>query len=72
MGQIHNRMPVILPEFDWDRWLDPTLTDATSFFSLLGPAPDDLLEAIPVGPLVNSARNQGRGLVEAVGAALVG
>lgn len=31
----------------------------------------DLLEAIPVGPLVNSARNQGRELIEAVGAALV-
>jgi putative SOS response-associated peptidase YedK len=71
MGQIHNRMPVILSELDWDRWLDPTLTDATSFFPLLGPAPDDLLEAIPVGPAVNSARNQGRELVEAVGPARV-
>jgi putative SOS response-associated peptidase YedK len=69
-GQIHNRMPVILSEFDWDRWLDPTLTDPTSFFPLLGPAPDDLLEAIPVGSLVNSARNQGRELVDAVGPAL--
>jgi putative SOS response-associated peptidase YedK len=64
-------MPVILPEFDWDRWLDPTLTDATSFFELLAPASDDLLEAIPVGPGVNSARNQGRELVEAVGPALI-
>jgi putative SOS response-associated peptidase YedK len=72
VGQIHNRMPVILVEFDWDRWLDPTLTDATSFFELLAPAPEDLLEAIPVGPGVNSARNQGRALVEAVGPALVG
>jgi putative SOS response-associated peptidase YedK len=72
ISQIHNRMPVILAEFDWDRWLDPTLTDATSLFPLLGPAPDDLLQAIPVGPLVNSARNQGRELIEAVGPALVG
>jgi putative SOS response-associated peptidase YedK len=72
MGQIHNRMPVILAEFDWDRWLDPTLTDATSLFELLAPAPEDLLEAIPVGPGVNSARNQGRALIEAVGPALVG
>jgi putative SOS response-associated peptidase YedK len=70
LGHIHNRMPVILPELDWDRWLDPTLSDATSFFELLGPAPDDLLEAVPVGPLVNSARNQGRELIEAVGPAL--
>jgi putative SOS response-associated peptidase YedK len=72
LGQIHNRMPVILAEFDWDRWLDPTLTDATSLFELLAPARDDLLEAIPVGSGVNSARNQGRALVEAVGPALVG
>ena len=71
MGQIHNRMPVILSEFNWDRWLDPAETDAAGFFPLLGPAPDDLLEAIPVGPAVNSARNQGRELVEAVGPALV-
>lgn len=70
LGQIHNRMPVILPELDWDRWLDPAVTDAASFFGLLGPAPDDLLEAVPVGPLVNSARNQGRELIEPVGPAL--
>ncbi|MGD0862711.1 MAG: hypothetical protein ABSA21_08100 [Candidatus Limnocylindrales bacterium] len=56
-------MRVILPELDWDRWLDPTVTDAASFFDLLGPAPDDLLEAVPVGSLVNSARNQGPELV---------
>lgn len=72
VGQIHNRMPVILTEFDGDRWLDPTLTDATSLCELLAPAPDDLLEAIPVGSGVNSARNQGWALVEAVGPALVG
>ena len=71
LGQIHNRMPVILAEFDCDRWLDPSMTDAASFFPLLGPASDDLLEAIPVGPRVNSARNQGRELVEPMGPALV-
>ena len=72
MGQIHKRMPVILPELEWDRWLDPQVTDAASLLPLLGPAPDDLLEAIPVGPLVNSAQNQGRELVEPVGPALAG
>jgi putative SOS response-associated peptidase YedK len=44
-------MPVILSEMDWDRWLDPTLADPTSLLPLLRPAPDDLLEAIPVGHL---------------------
>jgi putative SOS response-associated peptidase YedK len=63
-------MPVILAEFDWDDWLDPNLTDPTSVLPLLGPAAADLLEAIPVGPRVNSARNQGPELVEPVGPAL--
>ena len=65
-------MPVVLSESHWDTWLDPDLTDPTSLFDLLRPAPDDLLEAIPVGPLVNSARNQGRELIEGVGPALTG
>ena len=67
MSQIHNRMPVILPEYDWERWLDPTVIDPAAFAEILAPAPDDLLEAYPVGPDVNSARNQGPELVEAVG-----
>jgi putative SOS response-associated peptidase YedK len=71
LSQVHSRMPVILSELAWDQWLDPRLTDVTNLLPLLRPAPDDLLEAIPVGPLVNSARNQGRELVEAVGPALV-
>ena len=60
-------MPVILPEYDWERWLDPTVIDPAAFAEILAPAPDDLLEAYPVGPDVNSARNQGPELVEAVG-----
>jgi putative SOS response-associated peptidase YedK len=70
LGQIHDRMPVILPETDWDHWLDPTVTEVADFFPLMQPAPDDLLEAIPVGRLVNSARNEGPELVEPVGPAL--
>ena len=71
LGMIHNRMPVVLSEFDWDNWLAPPLTAATNLLPRLQPAADDLLEAIPVGPRVNSARNQGRELIEAVGPALV-
>jgi putative SOS response-associated peptidase YedK len=70
VGQIHDRMPVILPESDWDRWLDPNSTDVAAFFPLLQPAPDDMLEAIPVGKLVNSARNEGPELVGPIGPAL--
>jgi putative SOS response-associated peptidase YedK len=71
LAQIHGRMPVILNEFDWDRWLDPKLTDLASLVSLLRPAPEDTLEALPVGPAVNSGRSEGRELIEPVGPALV-
>ena len=36
MGEIHDRMPVILPASAWDRWLDPELDDVEA---LAGPAP---------------------------------
>jgi putative SOS response-associated peptidase YedK len=43
-----------------------------SFMPLLAPAPDDLLEAIPVGPRVNPVRNQGPELTEAIPSLVVG
>lgn len=59
VGQLHDRMPAILDRADWPRWLDPWLTDAGPVSTLLRPAPDDLLELIPVSPLVNSPNNEG-------------
>lgn len=58
---VHDRMPLVLGEADWDRWLDP---DA--------PAPADLLAAPPdtaglamreVSRLVNSVANNGPELI---------
>jgi putative SOS response-associated peptidase YedK len=63
-GQIHSRMPLVVPERDWDRWLNP---DA--------PADDDLLDRPPdvqgicmreVSTLVNNVRNNGPELLESV------
>ncbi|HEX5414823.1 MAG TPA: SOS response-associated peptidase [Chloroflexota bacterium] len=57
MAAIHERMPVILPENVWDLWLDPGVDDPALLQSLLVPAPDDLVRAYPVSPLVNNVRN---------------
>lgn len=57
MAGIHDRMPVILPEGDWDRWLDTAGNEPRHVADLLAPAPDDLLEAIPVSQKVNAVRN---------------
>ncbi len=64
MRPIHNRMPVVLAEEAWDRWLDPALPDLGELQGLLMPAPDDDLEAYPVSRAVNNVRNNGPGLIE--------
>ena len=63
VGPIHDRMPVILPPTVWDTWLDQSNQDADALAKLLVPAPDDLLEAYPVGFDVSNVRNNGDHLV---------
>ena len=70
MRPIHNRMPVVVPESAWDRWLDPTLTKPAELAELKGllvPAPDDALEIYRVSRRVNSVRNDGPDLVVPLG-----
>ena len=66
VAPLHDRMPVVLEERDWDRWLDPDSGDVDALAHLLQPAADDLLVAYPVGTAVNSADNDGPELVERV------
>ena len=63
---IHDRMPVVLPPAAWDAWLDPDNSDVDVLAGLLVPAPDALLEAVPVSSAVGSVRNDGPELVERV------
>jgi putative SOS response-associated peptidase YedK len=67
LAPLHDRMPVVLEERDWDRWLDPAADDVDALARLLVPAPDDVLVAYPVSSAVNSADNDGPELVEQVG-----
>jgi putative SOS response-associated peptidase YedK len=64
MRPIHNRMPVVIPESAWDRWLDPTLADPAELKGLLVPAEDGVLTAYRVSQRVNNVRNDGPDLVE--------
>lgn len=63
LAPIHHRMPVILDEKDWDLWLDPAATER-ELRALLRPAPDDMLEAIPVSTRINRAANDDPSLIE--------
>jgi putative SOS response-associated peptidase YedK len=55
-------MPVIIPPEAWEEWLRPGQAQGI-LDELLVPAPDDLLEAHPVGTTVNNAANDGAHLI---------
>jgi len=55
-GEIHDRMPVILPTGSYDVWLDAE-ADRDELYGLLAPYPEDEMEAYPVSRFVNSPSN---------------
>jgi putative SOS response-associated peptidase YedK len=55
-GEIHDRMPVILPAGSYDAWLDPD-AERDELYGLLAPYPEDEMEAYPVSRFVNSPSN---------------
>ncbi|HUG93913.1 MAG TPA: SOS response-associated peptidase [Planctomycetaceae bacterium] len=55
---LHDRMPVILDETAYDRWLDPELDDRDELESLLLPFPARRMKAWPVSTVVNNPRNE--------------
>ncbi|MGA8546170.1 MAG: SOS response-associated peptidase [Mycobacterium sp.] len=62
LGEIHDRMPLIVREPDWDRWLDPDVPADTELLA----APPDVhgIEMREISTLVNSVRNNGPELLE--------
>jgi putative SOS response-associated peptidase YedK len=66
MRPLHDRMPAILHEADYEAWLKPQDRTRAELASLLAPYPAEEMRAYPVSPLVNSARNEGPELIEAV------
>jgi putative SOS response-associated peptidase YedK len=63
VGELHDRMPVVLEPQDWPTWLDEIEDDPTA---LLKPARDDVLKVWSVSKQVNSTKNNGAELLEAV------
>jgi putative SOS response-associated peptidase YedK len=65
LRDLHDRMPVILAELDWDAWLDPAVPPEAAL-ALLKPCPEDWLDRYPVSTRVNSVRNDDPTLIEPV------
>jgi putative SOS response-associated peptidase YedK len=66
LGQIHDRMPMVIAPDSWADWLDPANTDTSDLQGLLVPAVSDGLESYPVSTAVNSVRHNGPDLLDRV------
>jgi putative SOS response-associated peptidase YedK len=67
LATVHSRMPMFLPKDRWEAWMDPALQDVNKVRSLFdGFQPDAHLRFWTVSDAVNSIRNSGPELIEAV------
>jgi len=57
---IHHRLPLVIQQKDFDRWLDCRKQEPRDVADLMTPVQDDFFEAIPVGKAVNKVANAGR------------
>jgi putative SOS response-associated peptidase YedK len=64
LAPVHHRMPVVLSQHNWDEWLQPGPLPPGRLAELLVPAPEESLDAYPVGEEVNKAGNDGPELIE--------
>ena len=60
MSDIHHRMPVILEQDQWDKWLNEPSSE------LLKPCPDDWLNAHKVTTRMSSGRYQSEGAIKSI------
>lgn len=63
---VHERMPVILPEKDWDAWLDLSLTEPQEILPLLKPYASEVMQVNPVSLKVNSPAHEGRDCIQVI------
>lgn len=66
MARLHHRMPVILPERTWARWLDPDPLLSDALEGMFDPYPADEMEAFEVSTAVNSPANDAPELIQPV------
>jgi putative SOS response-associated peptidase YedK len=63
MAEIHNRIPVILDESDWPKWLGEEPATEQELLALLRPCPDERLNIWRVDNKVGNVHNTGPELI---------
>ena len=66
MAELHDRMPVILDEADWPKWLGEQPATKDELCALLKPCPDGALTIWPVDNKVGNVRNMGPQLIRPI------
>ena len=66
LGEIHDRMPLVLSRTSWERWLDPAVPDPAELLRAWDEADGEHLELRPVATTVNSVDNNGPDLLARV------
>jgi putative SOS response-associated peptidase YedK len=64
VGQIHDRMPMIIEPELWADWLDPDNTEISQLQAAMVPAMKGAMTSYPVSTAVNNVRNNGPELIE--------
>jgi len=64
LAPIHDRMPAILPRENWSRWLGEEPAEKDALLALLVPYPAERMRVYPVGPRVNSVKNDDAALID--------
>ena len=64
LAGLHDRMPVIVADSDWERWLDPAPADTGELLGLIQPTDDVALQIDAVARYVNDVRRDGPELIE--------
>src|SRR5271157_3902399 len=59
MGELHNRMPVIVDQADWPKWLGEEPAVEEELLAMLKACADEALKIWPVDKMVGNVRNNG-------------
>jgi putative SOS response-associated peptidase YedK len=66
VARIHDRMPVVIRQEDFSRWLDCKTQEPRDVLDLMKPIEDGFFEAIAISDKVNKVANMGPDLLEPV------
>jgi putative SOS response-associated peptidase YedK len=70
MAGLHDRMPVVVADDAWDRWLHPASAEPGELLAMLQPTDEIALRIYAVNRYVNDVRQDGPALIEPLGAAV--